>query len=618
MDRNNLIGFLLLAALFTVWMTVNNNQNKNAQIEKKFQDSLAVANINKQKADSIAALKLVQSTADSSNIQLTDSAKQNKIVDAPEQTATIENGLIALTVTSKGAKIKQIFLKNYKTSREDAKGEEIRDPLMLQNAPENQMEYQIPLSNGTILNTSILPSTAVKEGDKIITKTQLPNNAVLQQSYGLNKEDYQIDYEAKIIGNPGIAASKDVMVKWVNHLTKLEKNFSYEKTYSTLYFKSPEESSDYVSYTNDATVKIDKDKKILWLSTVNQFFNSSWIPEKPFEKGDLTVAQGAETDKYLKKTEAIVAIPAEFATGQPFKMHMYTGPNEFNRLRAFDNDLEDVIQFGSSILGSINKWIVRPIFNFLGTIFSNQGLVILLLTLLVKLVLWPLTYKMIYSQSKMSALKPQLDKLKAKHGDDAQKIQMETMAMYREFGVNPLGGCLPMLLQMPIWFALYRFFPAAIEFRQASFLWATDLSSYDVFVRFPFDMPLLGHHLSLFTVLWTVTTLLYTWYNFKNIDTTSTAANPALKYMQYIMPVIFMFFFNSFASGLTCYLVFSNIINIAQTMITKNYMINSDKIQRELDDYKQKPKKKGGFSEKLGNMLKEQQKLAEQRNNAKK
>ncbi|MFZ1585851.1 MAG: membrane protein insertase YidC, partial [Saprospiraceae bacterium] len=327
-----------------------------------------------------------------------------------------------------------------------------------------------------------------------------------------------------------------------------------------------------------------------------------------------SIVQGGENDVQLKKTEAIVSVPAEFSNGGAFKMKIYAGPNEFNRLRAYGNNLEDVIQFGSSILGSINKWVVRPIFNFLGTFFNNQGLVILLLTLLVKLVLWPLTYKMIYSQSKMSSLKPQLDKLKEKHKDDAQKIQMETMAMYREFGVNPLGGCLPMLLQMPIWFALYRFFPAAIEFRQESFLWATDLSSYDVFITFSGNVPLLGHHLSLFTVLWTITTLLYTWYNFKNIDTTSTAANPALKYMQYIMPLIFMFFFNSFASGLTCYLVFSNIINIVQTIVTKNYMINSDKIQKELDDYKLKPKKKGGFSEKLGNMLKEQQKLAEAKN----
>ena len=614
MDRNNIIGFLLLAALFTVWMQVNTSQKKKVEKEKMHQDSLAIDSKNKFIADSIKALQLIANTKDSASIVKNDSVVANIPSGTPEMTETISNDVMSLTVTNKGAKIKEILLKNFKTSAEDNKGKEIRNPLKLQESPSNSMEYQIPLASGTTLSTGILPTQTLKEGDVLISRTQLPNNAVLEQRYNLDTSDYLINYESKIIGNPGLASGKPIMIKWVNNLSKLEKNFKYEKTYSTLYYKSPEQSSDYVSYTKDATVKLGSDKKIQWFSTVNQFFNSSWIPEKPFETADFSIVQGGENDVQLKKTEAIVSVPAEFSNGGAFKMKIYAGPNEFNRLRAYGNNLEDVIQFGSSILGSINKWVVRPIFNFLGTFFNNQGLVILLLTLLVKLVLWPLTYKMIYSQSKMSSLKPQLDKLKEKHKDDAQKIQMETMAMYREFGVNPLGGCLPMLLQMPIWFALYRFFPAAIEFRQESFLWATDLSSYDVFITFSGNVPLLGHHLSLFTVLWTITTLLYTWYNFKNIDTTSTAANPALKYMQYIMPLIFMFFFNSFASGLTCYLVFSNIINIVQTIVTKNYMINSDKIQKELDDYKLKPKKKGGFSEKLGNMLKEQQKLAEAKN----
>lgn len=616
MDRNNIIGFVLLALLFTVWMTVNNGNQKKALMEKKMQDSIAMQKVTQHKADSLKALQLVNAHPDSVSVAKNGSS----LIPATRDIASevLENEWMVLSVTNSGARIKGIHLKKFKTSAEDSKGEEIRNPLVLQDAPENIMDYQLPLANGTILNTGVLPATVTREENRIVTRTQLPNNAYLEQSYTLSDASYQVDYESKIVGNPGLATAKPVSIHWVNNLAKLEKNFNYERTYSTLYFKVAGESSDYTSYSKDKTIKLEGDQKLEWVSCVNQFFNSSWIPEKPFGTAELTIKQGGETDQYLKKTEALVSIPAEFNTGGVFKMRMYAGPNEFNRLREYDNSLEDVIQYGSSILGSINKWVIRPLFNFLGSFMSSQGLVILLLTLLVKLALWPLTYKMIYSQSKMSALKPQMDKLKDKYGDDAQKIQMETMSLYREFGVNPLGGCLPMLLQMPIWFALYRFFPAAIEFRQAEFLWATDLSSYDVFIRFPFNMPLLGHHLSLFTVLWTVTTLLYTWYNFKNIDTTSTAANPALKYMQYIMPVIFMFFFNSFASGLTCYLVFSNIINIAQTLITKNYMINQEKIQKELDDYKKKPKKKGGFSDRLSEMLKEQQRVAEQRNNTKK
>ena len=241
--------------------------------------------------------------------------------------------------------------------------------------------------------------------------------------------------------------------------------------------------------------------------------------------------------------------------------------------------LEDVIPYGWSIFGTINRWVIRPIFTFLSGFIGSKGIVILLLTLIVKLVLYPLTYKMLYSQSKMAALKPQIANMKEKYKNDQQKQQMETMKLYREFGVNPLGGCFPIFLQMPIWFALYRFFPAALEFRQASFLWATDLSSYDVFARIP-EIPFYGSHISMFTLLWAVTTVIYTYYNARHMDFSAGGANAKMmKYMQYGMPVMFLFFFNNFASGLTCYLLFSNIFNIAQTLITKNYIINQDKIK---------------------------------------
>jgi YidC/Oxa1 family membrane protein insertase len=275
--------------------------------------------------------------------------------------------------------------------------------------------------------------------------------------------------------------------------------------------------------------------------------------------------------------------------------------------------MEDIVPFGWSIFGTINRWVIRPIFSFLSNLIGSKGIVILLLTLIVKSLVYPLTYKMLYSQSKMSALKPQLAKLKDKFKDDAQKVQMETMKIYREYGVNPAGGCFPMVLQMPIWFALYRFFPASIEFRQAPFLWANDLSSYDVFFRLPFSIPFLGDHLSLFTFLWAVSMLVYTYYNSKMMDMGSMASMPMMKYMQYLMPLMFVFFFNSYASGLTCYLLFSNLLNIGQTLVTKNYLIDNEKILVELDANKKKPKKKGGFQDRLQKALQEQQKVAAER-----
>ena len=603
MDRNNIIGFVLLAVLFIVWMTVNNKARKEAELERIKKDSITLVN---KPIDSSTKEKNIEIAIDSNTVTKVDS---HIIVNT--EIETLENELVKIEVSSKGGKIVNVFLKNFKSSGEDAEFRETRGPLHLMNAPQNNFEYIIGESSGSTLNTGAINGIIIKEGNAIISRIPLNGGGVLEQKYILSPGKYEIEYQSKITGLKGLTKSD---LKWVNHITKLERNWEYEKTYSTIYYKLSNESPDYLSYTKDDSEDFKSGQNLQWISSLNQFFNVTFIPEVPFSSGRLSV-QVNDGNDYLKVTSAEVSLPESFRQGQNFSMKIYAGPNDFKILRGMGNDLEDLVQFGSSIMGSINRWVMRPIFIFLLDFISTKGIVILLLTLFVKLCLFPLTYRMIYSQSKMAALKPEIDKLKAKYGDDQQKMQMETMSMYREFGVNPLGGCLPMLLQMPIWFALYRFFPASIEFRQSSFLWATDLSSFDDIIHFPFAVPLLGHHLSLLTILWTVTTLLYTWYNFKNVDTTSAATmNPAMKYMQYIMPVIFLFFFNKFASGLTLYLVFSNLLNIAQTIFTKSFLINNDKILSELQKNKAKPKKAGGFSERMANMMKEQQRLAEERN----
>lgn len=232
------------------------------------------------------------------------------------------------------------------------------------------------------------------------------------------------------------------------------------------------------------------------------------------------------------------------------------------------------------------------------------------MTLVVKLLVFPLAYKMLHSQAKMTALKPEIEKVRNKHKDDMQKQQMETMKMYNEFGVNPLGGCFPLLLQMPIWIALYRFFPATIEFRQASFLWAADLTSFDEFIHLSFNLPLFGNTLSLFAFLWMISTLIFTYYSAQSMD---FSANPAMKYMQYLMPVIFWFMFNKTAAGLTCYMFFSNLLNIGQTILGRSLLFDTDKIRGELELNKTKPRKKGGFRERLETMMKEQQRQALER-----
>ncbi|MEL6143382.1 MAG: membrane protein insertase YidC, partial [Bacteroidota bacterium] len=317
----------------------------------------------------------------------------------------------------------------------------------------------------------------------------------------------------------------------------------------------------------------------------------------------------------LKILRSDIVIPVRKSASETVGLSFYVGPNEFDRMRAIGHDFSDVIPYGRSIFGAINRWVIRPIFNFLNGFVGNKGISILLLTLLVKLMVYPLTYRMLVSNTKMQVLKPQIEKLKKKHGDDKQAIQMETMKMYQEYGASPLGGCFPMLLQMPIWFALYRFFPAAITFRQADFLWANDLSSYDALIRLPIELPLgFGSHISLFAILWAATTLVYTFYNSRHMD---FSAQPAMKYMQYIMPVMFLGFFNSFASGLTCYLFFANLFNIGQTIVTKEVIIDKDKLLTKLEANKKKPKKQGGFTARLQEALKEQQRIQAQAEAAK-
>jgi YidC/Oxa1 family membrane protein insertase len=533
-----------------------------------------------------------------------------------EQSFTLENDKIRVTFNSKGGAIKEVFLKNYFKVLQDSAGKETKVPVRLLEDSKNRFEYQIPVSGAAEgkVNTRDLYFTGTKESNTLVLRAPAVGGGYLEQRYTLNPESYDLDYRLQLNGlQDVIPAGKNIRLEWVNFLDKLEVNQAYERTMSSVYFKTAEESPDYCDCRSDAVEDLG-DKPVHWMSHSNQFFNTALIARNfNFRNFVGETQMRTDTDEDLKVLKSSALIPIENAGSAEVKMTLYSGPNEFSTLHNFGLALEDIIPYGASIFGTINRWVIHPLFDFLSVYIGNMGIVILILTLIVKLLVYPLTYRMVYSQAKMSALKPRLDELRKKHGDDQQAMSVETMKMYSEFGVNPLGGCFPILLQMPIWFALYRFFPAAIEFRQAPFLWATDLSSYDVAFRLGFSVPGLGDHISAFTFIWVVTTLWYTWYNMKQMDTGAMNANPALKYMQYIMPVMFMFFFNSFASGLTTYLCFSNLLNIGQTVVTKAWFIDHDKIREKLEANRAKPKKSGGWRERFEQALKEQQRVQAER-----
>jgi YidC/Oxa1 family membrane protein insertase len=617
MDRQSTIGMLLIMGLLLLWMQMNKPSEAMVARQKFVKDSITLF---QQRADSTAQITQQQAV----NQPVT---QKNGVVDSnltkqltgrfgafasaavgQEQLSTLENEVFKVTFSNKGARIKSVLLKKYTKINEDKQHNEVKTELKILEDSKNKFEYFLPLNGVGTISTQELFFTPEISANSISFKADAGNGRFFEQKYSIGA-DYNIDYSVRFegLGNVLDPTANSVALQWDNYLDKLEINQEYERTFSTVYYKEADASASYCDCRKDASNNLDK--PVRWVSHSNQFFNSSLIATNtPFASAVVATEMYKADKPDLKKLYSKLLVPFSHAGSETFAMKLYTGPNEYDRLAAYKVDLQDIVPFGWSFFGTINRWIVRPLFNLLLMLISSKGLVILLLTFIVKAVLYPLTYKMLYSQSKMAALKPRIDKLKEKIGDDAQKVQVETMKLYQEYGVNPLGGCMPMVLQMPIWIALYRFFPASIQFRQESFLWAPDLTSFDAFVKLPFEIPLFGAHISLFTVLWVVSTLVYTYYSTKQMD---FSAQPYMKYMQYFMPIMFMFAFNNYASGLTCYLVFSNLLNIAQTLITKNYIINQDKIAIELENAKKKPKKEG-FMDKMQKAVEMQQKAQQE------
>ncbi len=632
MDRNTFIGLTLIFGVVMLWTKYNAPTAAQIEAAQRKTDSIALI----QRNDSISQAQQHTTTVNtnpvvSDSITLVSDSLTNAqfsqiagpfapAASGEETTTVLENEVMKITFTNKGGKIKEVLLKKYFKATTDENGDEHKTPLKLLDDEANKFGYFLPIASLPTggVQTENLYFKAEKSGNNTISfKAMTSNGGYFEQGYSLEPNSYAVGYYINCQGLDQVIAANtnQLTLNWLDNIEKLERSVRFEKTYSTIHYKTVEDGVDNLSWSSDDDEKVEQPLK--WISFCNQFFNSTLIAQGQFTAAAFTEKNfDAESDN-LKAYTAQLTIPFTHRAQERFDMTFLIAPNDFNMLTEMGQDLNQIVPYGKSILGTINRWVIRPLFKFLAGIVGNMGIAILLLTIIVKLILYPLTFKMLKSQSKMQALKPRIEKLKEQHKDDSQAQQMATMKLYSEYGVSPLGGCMPMVLQMPIWFALYRFFPAALEFRQAPFLWATDLSSYDVFFKLGFELPMgMGSHISLFTILWAFTTLIYTYYNSKHMD---MSANPAMKYMQYIMPIMFLGFFNSYASGLTAYLLFSNSFNIAQTLITKNYIIDQEKLNRELNAYKAKPKKKkSGFRARLQEAMEEQQRMKDQQQNNKK
>ena len=615
MEKNHILGFILIFATLLGWSIFTAPSEAELARSKYIQDSIAQAEM--VESEEIDVGKAAPTQAPTyENDSLASLAQQYAFgpfasaATGESAPVILENDDVKITIDTKGGKISEVHLKKFRSVTINENREEVYGDLLLLNNPEDVFEYMIPvtsLPSGGVKSSDLYFQPTVS-GNKVSLKAAVAGGGYIEQVYDLAASGYHVDYGLNLVGLDKIidGNANTLELDWKVKINKLEKGEQFEQRYSTVYFKESDDSNaDYCKCVSDDVEELN-DKNVDWVSHSNQFFNTSLMSKgKPFVAGRMeTVMTDYETSDYLKTTESLLSLPYGHAANESYDMAMYLGPNEYKNLVKYDNGLEQIIPFGNSIFGSINRHVIRPFFNWLSTFIGSKGIVIILMIFLVKMLLYPLMYKMLKSQALMGALKPQLAHLTDKYKDDAQKKQVETMKIYKEYGVSPFGGCMPMVVQIPIWYALFRFFPASITFRQEPFLWATDLSSYDDFFHLPFSIPFVGDHLSLFTILYSVSMLIYTYYNTKHMD---MSANPAMKYMQYFMPVMFFGFFNNYASGLTCYMFFSNMINIAQTVITKKFVFNDEKLKAELATKKSQPKKQSKFQQKLEAAMKEQQ-----------
>lgn len=599
MDRNNIIGFTLIFVVLMLWAYFNSKQQQQQISQKRIQDSIAWV---QRQDDSLK--NLIRSGNGTVSLQDSTHSPVKTLLDGPftpdsqarAKDFTIENEVLKLTLNSLGGQITRAELKGYKKMVELKKGPDETRPLYLLQHPSNSWDFTFPMGDKKAHTKDILFSVPASDPGAITFKAN-GSDKQIELRYSLRPNSYTVDLSVGLSGMQVEALQLD----WQNFIEPQERGVKYETSQTAIHYKPLQDDKEKIN--GASSDKETYEGQVAWVANSQQFFNTTIIADLPFKNLVVETTPAPEGSEYMSKMNTSLTIPFQGMDVQHLKL--YIGPNEFKTLQAHQNGMEDIISFGASILGTINKWVIRPVFNFLSGFIGSKGIVILVLTFIVKLILFPLSYKMLHSQAKMGALKPEMNLLKDKLKGDQQAIQMESMKLYREFGVNPLGGCLPMLLQMPIWLALYQFFPASIEFRQAGFLWANDLSSYDVFAKLPFVIPLFGSHISLFTLIWVVSTLVFTYYSTKDQD---FSMNPAMKYMQYIMPLFFLFFFNNSASGLTAYMAFSNVLNIGQTLGGKALFFPLDKMKLELQASRNKPKKKGGFQDRLETMMKEQQK----------
>jgi YidC/Oxa1 family membrane protein insertase len=602
MDRNQLIGITLIFLLLFVYLQFF---APNPQPKQAMKDTAA-------QLDDTTRREPAPSTAGATirpqDDSLTRAQYRHQYGDfavaatGEDRDVVLENKDLRLTVSTRGGRVKEVLLKKYKTYD--------KQPLMLIDPRNSNMALRLPTTSGEIDLMNLYFSTeatgvrVVNEGDsaRVVFRVNLSPTQYVEQVYTLRGSGFQVGYDLRLAGLDNLVGNNPVRLDWTSRLKRFELDIEGSRITSTVNYYTAEETFDYLSEASKDPEEKRLEEPLQWISLKQKFFLSSLIARNTQISGAVLRSSVNPADSSTIKTlEASLFLPVADLKSGKGSYDFYFGPNDFQTVKDVADNFGRNVYLGWPVVRWVNRLVIVPIFHFLERFISNYGVLIIVLVLLIKTLLLPLVYKSYIAMAKMRALKPEIDEMKAQFPDDTQKQQQEQMKLYGQVGVNPLSGCIPVLLQMPILLALFSLFPNLIELRQKEFLWAGDLSTYDSIATLPFVIPFYGSHVSLFTILMTISSIAYAYYN----NQLTTIEGPT-KTLQYIMPVMFMFILNSLPAGLSFYYFVSNMVTIGQQLTIRRF-VDDDKIRKTLEEnkVKNKDKKKSKFQQRLEDALKQ-------------
>jgi YidC/Oxa1 family membrane protein insertase len=608
-DRNTVIGFVVLAGLFFGYFFITNKEQQAYRKDKAIQDSIALANQPKKSADTTAN-RIDSVRRDSMQAQAT-AGNFHDARNGTEQIVYVRNELFTIALTNKGGQPKWVELHKFK----------------------NMDSGHVKLAASNFDNISYTVNTGKNSSDQVanfyfqqIDSVKNPDNSTtisftlsadsaagtsIVHSYTIKPNDYMLDFNVKLNGADQLLTGGVMNLIWQYAAAQQESSLSFEKENTQVgYVEDGEFDYHTIGRRND----VEFDAPVKWVGVRQRFFNTFLVAKDNFSSGKMDWVLPADGQKMVVQstTTMQVKLPVQRDVNAGFSI--FYGPADYHTLRKYDLKFDKIINLGQgpyAFVRPLNRFVVMPVWDFIKGFVTNYGIVIALLTLFIRLLISPLTYKSYLSGAKMKALRPEIAKLKEKYGTDQQQISMEQMKLFREAGVNPLGGCIPALLQIPIFFALYSFFNSSVDLRGTDFLWAKDLSAYDAVITFG-DIPvisyLLGNHISLFTITAVLTSFLISIYS---MSMSPDQSNPVLKYMPYIFPIFLLFIFNRLPSALTWYYTVSNIITLILQFVIQNYIIDHDKILAKIQENRKKPKTKSKWQERLEQMQEQQKKMKE-------